>query len=210
MTSKKPSMESSLQAFVELAVRGLTAPRHEIAEVRQSMPDKAGLYAIYGDRVTWEDLGLGEPPDERPLYVGKAERSLASRDVKTHFQCGRTGQSTLRRSIAALLRTKFALRGIPRNPLRPERATHYSLSAEHDAMLDTWMAARLRLAFWTRPHECKDLGAIEVVLLRLWHPPLNLQNNKSPWRTSVVVARETMASDVRAWCLERGWSLNPR
>lgn len=33
-----------------------------------------------GDSV-WELLGLGASPDERPLYVGKSEDSLATRDL---------------------------------------------------------------------------------------------------------------------------------
>ena len=38
-----------------------------------------GLYAIHGEADAWRELGLGEPPDARPLYIGKAEDILASR-----------------------------------------------------------------------------------------------------------------------------------
>jgi hypothetical protein len=64
------------------------------------VPGRPGLYAIYGGATTWNELGLGEPPDGRPLYIGKAEDSLVTRDLKTHFGDGRTGQSTVRRSFA--------------------------------------------------------------------------------------------------------------
>lgn len=37
------------------------------------------------------------------LYVGKAERRLRGRDLWTLFNTGRTGRSTLRRTLAALL-----------------------------------------------------------------------------------------------------------
>lgn len=67
------------------------------------VPPSAGLYAINGEATVWRALGLGDPPDGRPLYVGKAERSLSGRGLGTHFATGRTGPSTLRRSLAALL-----------------------------------------------------------------------------------------------------------
>ena len=86
-----------------------------------SVPDRPGLYAIYGDAQTWSELGLGEPPDMHPLYVGKAEASLVTRDLRTHFSDGPTGQSTVRRSFAALLREELSLeaRGVLAHWLRP-------------------------------------------------------------------------------------------
>ena len=72
-----------------------------IAEARMGVPSRPGLYAVHGDHAVWENLGLGEPTDARPLYVGKAERSLASRDVDTHFSTGKTGSSTLRAALPA-------------------------------------------------------------------------------------------------------------
>src|SRR5436190_432225 len=87
------------------------------AEAR--VPNRPGLYAIYGDAMTWAELQLGAPPDGRPLYLGKAEDSLVTRDLRTHFGDGRTGQSTLRRSLAALLHDTLHLSGMPRNPDKP-------------------------------------------------------------------------------------------
>ncbi|MGW3547006.1 GIY-YIG nuclease family protein [Janibacter hoylei] len=57
---------------------------------------------------------------DAPLYIGKAERSLVSRDLQTHFTSGKTGQSSLRRSLAALLRVELDLTAQPRNPSRPD------------------------------------------------------------------------------------------
>ena len=86
-----------------------------------AVPDRPGLYAIHASPQTWRELGLGDPPDGRPLYVGKAEDSLVTRDLKTHFGDGRTGHSTVRRSFAALCTTRLSCaesRGTP-----PSRAT---------------------------------------------------------------------------------------
>ena len=100
----------------------LASSTMSIAEAKVDVPPRPGLYAVHGDTAVWRELGLGEPTDARPLYVGKAERSLASRDVDTHFSTGRTGSSTLRRSLAGLLADQLALKGDPRNPAKPERS----------------------------------------------------------------------------------------
>ena len=81
----------------------LRSPRMELRGDLPHVPPVPGLYAIYGDALTWKSIGIDEPSDDGPPYVGKAEDSLAQRDIKTHFGNGRTGSSTVRRSFAALL-----------------------------------------------------------------------------------------------------------
>ena len=100
-------------------VRRSTPPlsRQNQASTRSMRPPRSGT-----------QLGLGTPPDSRPLYVGKAEDSLVARDLRQHFTDGRTGSSTLRRSIAALLHDSMGLRGIPRNPQKPGYFSNYGLS----------------------------------------------------------------------------------
>ena len=71
---------------------------------------------------------LNGPPDDRPLHVGKAEDSLLTREIKTHFGDGRTGSSTVRRSFAALLAHTLDLQGLPRNSAKPGYFSNYGLS----------------------------------------------------------------------------------
>jgi hypothetical protein len=108
------------------------------------MPNSAGIYAIYGQATVWQQLRLGAPPDDRPLYVGKAEASLRSRDLSTHFATGRTGQSSPRRSFAALLAAAgtLDLQPCPRRPHNPEarKWTHYALEPAGDQQLTAWMS----------------------------------------------------------------------
>src|SRR6266487_2227107 len=93
-------------ALVALSVKGALAVERGFS----TTSPRPGLYAIHAQGVVWIELGLGEAPDERPLYVGKSESSFAGRDVRTHFghtdatrSTSVTGYSTLRRSLAALL-----------------------------------------------------------------------------------------------------------
>jgi hypothetical protein len=103
------------------AIAALTFPRHTIAIcLAGAVPDQPGLYAMYGNASVWRVLELGEPPDDRPLYVGKAEDSLAARDLNAHFATGATGRSSPRRSFAALLATELRLIAIPRRAANPE------------------------------------------------------------------------------------------
>jgi hypothetical protein len=162
-----------------------------LAGAEAGVPNRPGLYAIHGDRQTWNELGLGDPPDARPLYVGKAEDSLVIRDLKTHFSSdGRTGQSTVRRSFAALLHNTLSLRGLPRNISKPGYFSNFGLSDDHDEALTCWMERRLLLATWAKSRDCAfALKQIEGELLGELLPPLNLQGVVTLWTAQIKAAR---------------------
>lgn len=186
-----------LQAVKDLSVGQQPITKSSV----NAWPRQPGLYAVYGAPDVWHLLSLGAPPDGRPLYVGKAERSLSSRDVRTHFgyaDQGRTsitGSSTLRRSLAALLRTTLELRGRYRNLDSPGKATHYGLSPQHDQSLSDWMRHHLTATFWVHSSSEVLLGDIETAVLQEIEPPLNLQKVPHRWRKSVKSARAVMAAD---------------
>jgi hypothetical protein len=75
-----------------------------------------------------------------------------------------TGHSTLRRSIAALLR----YRAIPRNPGKPDPryASMYGLRPDDDVALGNWMRMHLRLAVWTDDDQTPLLRTLEDGLNR--------------------------------------------
>ncbi len=141
------------------AQAALAGPGAALPAARAAVPVRPGLYAVYGDAAAWEQLGLGRPLDRRPLYVGKAEGSLAGRDLRQHFGTGSTGSSTLRRSLAALLRTRLGLTAVPRNPARPEQFAHYALVGADEVRLTTWMEQHLTLSVWV-PDGPVELGAV--------------------------------------------------
>lgn len=93
-----------------LAVAALAGPRLSRADAVGLAPRTPGLYA---------------------LYVGKAEKSLNGRDVGTHSSLpGKTGSSTVRRSLAALLVHRVDLEPEPRNPAKPDGSANVWSSAE--------------------------------------------------------------------------------
>lgn len=181
------------------AIRALTSPRHTVAAcMAGAVPDRPGLYAMYGDRSVWRALGLGEAPDDRPLYIGKAAESLVSRDLGTHFATGETGRSSPRRSFAALLVGELNLDAIPRrrdNP-EPRKWAHYALEPDGDQRLTEWMREHLRLAVWPFTGTCL-LAAVESDVMTHWKPPLNLVGVLQPGRSQVKHARAAMSHGER-------------
>lgn len=169
-----------------------------IADAEATVPRRPGLYAIFGETDSWVELGLGQPPDGRPLYVGKADKSLASRDVRIHFASGKTGSSTLRRTLAGLLATALDLHAIPRNPAKPGYFSNFGLTPEGDVRLSTWMATNLRLSVWV-PDAVVTLDDVETEVLKRLEPPLNLSKIKTRWSGQVSAGRAELAAEARRW-----------
>lgn len=189
--------------MIASALTALSGRTHGVAAAAGNVADGAGLYAIYGDAASWLELGLGQAPTKTALYVGRADDNLATRELELHFG-GRTGPSAVRRGVAALLRDHLGLRGLPRNPTRPEKFEYFTLSDEHDAALTAWMTAHLQIAVWPKPPECASLGDIEVAVLKKWSPPLNLRDSRSTSGAKNVAALKVMAADARTWAKEHG------
>lgn len=116
-----PSMDDTVLRTALTAL--VDGPRHATSAAWTDVPSIAGLYAVFGDEHAIAALAIGT--DTQPFYVGKAERSLVGRDLRTHFATGKTGSSTLRRTIAALLREDLDLRAVPRNLSRPDGSANY-------------------------------------------------------------------------------------
>ena len=192
-----------MERLVEEARTALVAPGKPIDRVSEAESHGPGLYAVHAAPVTWEELRLGERPDDRPLYLGKAEKSFASRDVHGHFgkrslgSQSPTGGSTLRRSLAALLAARRGYRGVPRNPTKPGHFSNFGLSVEDDKDLSMWMADHLRLTLW--PHDDGHLDDLETRVLRSLEPPLNLAKVKTHWQRPVRSARKTLAQQAKTW-----------
>jgi hypothetical protein len=171
-----------------------------IAEAAE-LPTAGGVPAVPGLYVWWGQAdaipGIAGPThpegDVQLLYVGIArsgpasKSTLRSRVVGNHIR-GTTGQSTLRRSLAALLSEREAWRS--RWTTRPV------LVPEDEARLSEWMADALRLT-WA-PHAAP--WTVEAAVIEQLQPPLNqadnrahplyrhVKNARSRWR---LTARET-------------------
>ncbi|WP_426571318.1 GIY-YIG nuclease family protein [Aquihabitans sp. McL0605] len=130
--------------------------------------------------------------------MGKAEDSLGSRDVKTHFGTGRTGSSTVRRTIDALLADTLDLVAQPRNPTTPGHFSNYAFEPAGEEQLTEWMLDHLTLATWVPPTDTV-LADVETAVLQVLLPPLNLSKVRTPWRPVVSAARKQQATAASLW-----------
>lgn len=193
------------KTLANAALAALSAERAlRVGSVIAADAASPGLYAFYAADATWRSLGLSTSPDERPLYVGKAENTFASRDLQGHFGMrprgvqSPTGSSTLRRSLAALLAPERGYRGMPRNPEKPGHYSNFGLSPADDEDLSAWMRRRLRLALW--PHaDVDELDQVETLVVTRLVPPLNLDKVVTPWMGQVKAARKVLAQQARDW-----------
>ncbi|HCJ49555.1 MAG TPA: hypothetical protein DHW40_09550 [Microbacterium sp.] len=189
--------------LVGAAIEALSGDRWATTDAVEHVPARPGLYAIYGDEPAWTELLL-EPSPTQPLYIGKAEDSLVSRDLNSHFATNprskpRTGSSTVRRSFAALLRESLQLEAVPRNLANPERFANYALAPGGDERLNAWMHSRLTLAVWPAPAETPiRLKDVETLVIEHFTPPLNI--DKNPGRLARLSrARAEMAAEASRW-----------
>ncbi|MCR6032077.1 hypothetical protein GGQ22_11550 [Nocardioides sp. zg-579] len=183
--------------IVTAALESLAAGKLCRSAAVDLVPRSPGLYAFHGDGAAWSSLGLVPDFESQPLYVGKAERSLNGRDVGTHFATGKTGSSTVRRSLAALLVDELLLIAVPRNQTKPDGSANFALDSASDERLSAWMDERLALSTWVKP-DGVVVDEVETEVVRRLRPPLNLDKVGEP-RTRLREARRRMADVARAW-----------
>lgn len=187
-------MTNATSPYLSDALLALSGATLAIADAQVHVPNQRGLYAIYGSKQVWNELGMDIR--DAPLYVGKAERSLASRDLNTHFATGKTGSSTLRRSLAALLCESLGLVAIPRNVAKPSHFSNFALERDGDLLLTEWMRANLRIVVWPAPEGASPLVLVERAVLDHFEPPLNLKDVQNPW-ARLAAARAAMAAQAK-------------
>jgi hypothetical protein len=115
----------------------------------------------------------------------------------THFAVGKTGSSTVRRSLSASLVHKLVLVALPRNPDKPDGSANFGLDQVSEDRVSSWMEQRLLLATWSK-REGANLDQIETAVVRQLQPPLNLDKVGQP-RKRLRDARPRMADTARAW-----------
>lgn len=135
------------------------------------------------------------------LYIGKTESSQEARDARQHLADGRTGRSTLRRSLGALLINRLKLKPRPRSDAETSarRFTHFRFDAEGETKLTKWMFGNLKLGFLEfRELDCEKLKDCEQALIKTARSPLNiLHNRNNPYRKELLSLRKHCACLAR-------------
>ena len=158
------------------------------------LPSAPGCYVLVADHEAMRELDLQACSGQTALYVGKSEDSIRKRASSTHLTKNRTGSSTLRRSVGALLRLKLDLHPQPRSPKRTEKdIQNYKFDCTGETRLTEWIAANLRVM----GVESCNPKATEGKLISGLHPPLNLMGWENPHGEMIRAARAECANLAR-------------
>ena len=165
LTSAVPTTPSEVKVAARQGMYAWWCRTEDLIEFHPSVPSVRPLDSPDG----WSLLYVGIGP------VREGSRTLRERLVKDH-QSGSIGGSTLRQSLAALLRDSIGL---------TPRAGSDRARLVTEAPLSAWMAAHLGLTVVgvERP------WLIEHDIITTLAPPLNIQGGVHPFRFRVQEAR---------------------
>ena len=176
------------EIIIELLKSGLT-PFMEI----QNFSEHPGIYAIgfEGDNFPFPLTTLSVTNGDI-IYIGKTNCSQKRRVLNTHFRSGRTGSSTLRRSLGALLRKELTLKPIPRS-LVNGRVRDYKFIIESENKLTEWMINNLTVSFYNYLGGKRLLRELESEIISILNPILNIDGNAINQNGSLI-------KELRAKC----------
>ena len=183
-------MTNNTITIIELLKSGLT-PFMEI----QHFSEKPGVYAIalIGDDFPFP-LKTPSLTNGDIIYIGKTNTSGKRRVLKTHFKSGRTGSSTLRRSLGAILRNELTLKPIPRS-LVDGRVRDYKFIIESENKLTEWMINNLTVSFYDFEGGKRLLKELESDIISILKPILNIDGN-------AINQNRSLIKELRAKCRE--------
>jgi hypothetical protein len=176
-------------------INGITkyfqSSRSFIADAASIKPSP-GIYAFFFDG---DKFALDFNPKKTDIiYIGKTESSGISRVLNTHFGTGRTGSSTVRRSLSGLLLSQLDLKPIIRTKSDKEKGRYtFKLDTNSESTLTKWMEANLKVSFYPIP-DIEDVKATEHQLIQKLKPILNLESNPlNPYKGTISQMRKQCA-----------------
>lgn len=132
------------------------------------------------------------------IYIGKTESSQEKRDSKTHFTTGRTGNSTVRKSIGSILCLQENLIPIPRNDSDYEagRLSHFMFDDSSEKIITNWMKNNLALSFYEYPESKQLIDKLETEIIKQLKPILNIdhKNPDNPYKDQIKQLRKNCAT----------------
>lgn len=127
------------------------------------------------------------------LFIG-ASKPTSSR----HFKDGTTGNSTIRRSLAALLASRLDLMPVPRSQDASDndRYDNYMLAPECEVRLTAWMQENIKAAYIAVDQD--KVEAMQKALIDYNVPMLNFQHNPAnKYGAEIKIARKKLATAAR-------------
>ena len=154
-----------------------------------------GIYAIFYIGNDFPLLG-DSISKHQIIYIGKTESSQETRDAKTHFTSGKTGSSTVRKSIGSLLCEQKKLKPIPRNETdyKKGRFSHFKFDSDSEEKITNWMKNNLALSFYEYSRTKQEIENLETKLIDELVPILNIsKNSKNAFKDTLQSLRKNCA-----------------
>lgn len=145
-----------------------------------------GEFPVFGDAVSKNQI----------IYIGKTESSQDARDAKTHFSSGKTGSSTVRKSIGSLLCSIKNLKPVPRNDTDYQngRFSHFMFDNSSEEIITDWMKNNLSLSFYEFQGTKNELEDLETKIIDELAPILNISKNpKNSYEDTLQQLRKNCA-----------------
>ncbi len=154
-----------------------------------------GIYAFFfiGTNFPLSDFVI---PKHKIVYIGKTESSQQARNCNVHFKSGKTGSSTVRKSIGALLSQTINIKPIIRSlsDVNNNRISHYKFDDQSEDIVTQWMFENLSVAFYEYPKSKKEIDTLETLLINDICPVLNIdhKNKNNPFRNKIKELRKKL------------------
>lgn len=154
-----------------------------------------GIYALFYIGNNFPFVGCNVSTHQI-IYIGKTESSQEKRDAKTHFTSGKTGSSTVRKSIGSLLCELEKLNPIPRNDndYQNGRFSHFMFDVFGEQIITDWMKRNLALSFYEFTGSIQELEDLETEIIDAIVPILNISKNpKNTFKITLQALRKKCA-----------------
>lgn len=165
-------------------LREATVPINEL-----DPPETRGVYALF--LVDGHALPGLQVQEADPIYIGISS-NLARRQIRNHFDSTKTGFSTVRRTLGALLKNELRLTARPRGQGTGQRDfTNYRFDLQGELRLTEWMHRYVHVAVLSG----EEFVAVEKELISFARPPLNL--TEGPDSARIKELRQLCAREAR-------------
>ncbi|QXP66263.1 GIY-YIG nuclease family protein [Polaribacter sp. AHE13PA] len=155
-----------------------------------------GIYAFFYIGSDFPLLG-DSVSKHQIIYIGKTESSQEKRDSKTHFTTGKTGSSTVRKSIGSILCVQENLKPIQRNDsdYAKRRFSHFKFDNASEIKITDWMKKNMALSFYEYPESKEKIDKLETEIIKQLKPILNIdhKNLENPYLSQIKQLRKNCA-----------------
>lgn len=181
---------------IEEIIESLKERETDFTEI-MTFSQLSGIYAFFYIGNDFPLLG-DSVSKHQIIYIGKTESSQEKRDSKTHFTTGKTGSSTVRKSIGSILCAQKNLKPIPRNDndYAKGRFSHFKFDNASELKITAWMKKNMALSFYEYPESKERINKLETELIKQLKPILNIdyKNPENPYLNQIKELRKICAS----------------